>query len=180
MYVTLPEELSHAQRSLVTLIEKRVFSPTLIQEWGVPKSYIIALYRTAIGRIRPSYMAIYTLRSRIAPVNWYYTEQEAVPGAVPFTALYAAGGDMFREKVMRDETAALRELAGIREARNLSLLCRNYNIEYKRLSQCVLKRVKEDGSRGYHQRPAYDIVKALRERIHPDLWYIFPEELITD
>jgi hypothetical protein len=138
---------------------------------------MMLLYKAAIGRIRPSYMAVYTLRTRIAPVAWYYTEGEALPEAVPFTARYLPGGNAFRTKVMREETAALRELLRLKETRNLSRLCRECRIDYKKLSYCMLKRVKEDGSLRYHQRPAYETVKALRERIHPDLWYIFPDEL---
>jgi hypothetical protein len=123
-------------------------------------------------------MTIYMLRTRIAPAAWYYMERETVPEKVPFTSLYDAGSETLRTKIIHEETAALGELARLKEERVLSRLCQEHRIDYKKASYCLLKRVKEDGSRGYHQRPTYEIVKAFREVIHPDLWYIFPDELV--
>jgi hypothetical protein len=75
------------------------------------------------------------------------------------------------------ETAAHRYFEILREKRALTAFCGKRGLVYSSLSNCVFKRRREDGLWGYRTRPAYRLVKSLREILHPDLWYVFPDEL---
>jgi hypothetical protein len=172
--------ISCAQRRLITLIDKRKISETLIGGWGVPRTQLGNIYRMALGTIPPSYGIIYGLRLTIPPAAWYYGEEEALPRPIPFTPKYPAFGKQAHDAVLHHETAALGIIREIKEQRELSRFCARHGVNYYDVAGCSFKNPKKDGRKGYHQRPSYRMVRLLREAVHPDLWYIFPEELTID
>jgi hypothetical protein len=183
MYPKPVEPVSHARRRLITLIEARRFTFTLT-EWGLSKSVIFASYETALGKRQPTYGVIFALREHIPPELWFYDEAEKPPEPVTAAVFLYSPADKgkrektaLRRKVLRDETAALGKLREIMEKRELSSFAGRHGVKYQDLWQVCNKRKKPDGRYGYHQRVPFRVVKALREVIHPALWYIFPDEL---
>jgi hypothetical protein len=172
--------ISHAQRRLITLIDKRKISETLTGGWGVPRTCLGNIYRTALGTIPHSYGIIYGLRLNIAPVFWYYSEEEPLPRPIAFTPKYPPFGKDAHDAVLRHETAALEIIREIKERRELSRFCALHGVKYYDVAGCSFKNPKKDGPEGYHQRPSYRMIRSLREAVHPDLWYIFPGELTHD
>jgi hypothetical protein len=169
--------ISHAQRRLITLIDERRISKVLIGAWGVPKSYIGNIYRMALNTLPVSYGVIFLLRQQLPPAAWYYDEGERLPQPVPFTPKYPAFGKRVRNKILHHETAALGIIREIKEKRELAYFCKQHRVKYYDVAGCSFKNPKKDGRDGYHQRPSYRMIRLLREAIHPDLWYIFPDEL---
>jgi hypothetical protein len=179
MYRKPEGRITHARRGLISLIEKREYSGTLIKEWEIPPSMALsAIYETALGTILPSYGVIFALRCHIPPGAWYYEEEEKLPGPVPFNPRYPSWGLKSRKKVLRDPTVALLRIEEVKEQRGLSQFCARHGLKYGDLWGCTIKRKKPDGKTGYHQRPPYRVIRALRDVIPPDLWYIFPDELL--
>jgi hypothetical protein len=179
MYPEPVEPVSHARRALIGLIQSRRFTATLAG-WGMGKSVITTAYQMAVGRRRPSYVVIYALREHIRPELWYYDEAEKPLAPVKAAYLHSLAGKRkaaLKKKILQDETAALGVLREIREKRGLPAYARRYGVKYLDLWQVCSKRKKAGGRYGYHQRPPYRVVRALREAIHPALWYAFPDEL---
>jgi hypothetical protein len=177
VYTTPKGPVSHAQRRLITLIGERRISAVLVNNWGVPGNKIGYLYRMALGTKPVSYGAVFLLRRYIPPVSWYYDEEESPPDPVLFTAKYPPFGNEIHEKILHDETAAIGIIRGIKEKRELSRFCTLHKVKYYDVAGCSFKNLKKDGREGYHQRPSYRMIRLLREAVHPDLWYIFPDEL---
>jgi hypothetical protein len=177
MYAKPEGDLSHAQRLLIGLIERRGFTGTLAREWEAPRSMIMIVYETALGRALPSYGVVFGLRRHIDPAAWYYGEDEELPPPVPCAWLYPSFGKKARKKVLRDATAALSRMEEIKGKRELSAFCAAHGVKYADLWACTIKRKKKDGRYGYHQRPPYRVIRALRETVHPALWFLYPDEL---
>jgi hypothetical protein len=183
MYPIPVSPFSHARRALVSLIEARRFTGTLTG-WGMGKAVISTAYQMAVGTKLPSYLIIFALRDHISAELWFFDEDEKPPEPVTAKLKYPPAGPgkirktSLKLKILREETAALVKLREIKERRELSSFAAQYGIKYLDLWQVCTKRKKPDGRYGYHQRPPYRVVKALREVIHPALWYIFPDELI--
>lgn len=163
---------------LVGLIKKRLLTSTLA-DWGAAKSMTAAYYEAALGLREPSFGVIFALRERISPELWFYEEGEELPPPVKAAFLHSgAKKAQLKKKILRDETAALEMLREIKEKRELASFSARYKVDYQVLWGVCSRRRKAGGGYGYHQRPPYRIVKALREAVHPALWYIFPEELV--
>jgi hypothetical protein len=184
MYPIPVSPVSLARRELIGLITARRFTRTLAG-WGVAKPMAFASYETALGKREPSFGVIFALREHVSPELWFYDEGEKPPRPVKVRFQYRSaageGGEsnkiLIREKVLRDETAALKKLGKIMEKRELPAFSREHGVKYLDMWGICSKR-KKAGGYGYHQRPPYRVVKALREVIHPALWYVFPDELI--
>jgi hypothetical protein len=148
------------------------------------KPVISTAYQMALGKKLPSYLIIFALRDHISPELWYFDEDEKPPEPLAAGVKYSLTGPgkirktSLKLKILRDETAALVKLREIMGKRELSSFAAQYRIKYFDLWQVCNKRKKADGRYGYHQRPPYRVVKALREVIHPALWYVFPDELL--
>jgi hypothetical protein len=130
-----------------------------------------------VGKMRPSYGLIFQLREHIAPVLWYYAETEKPPRRKSFTAKCTAYNLAVMRELSTKPTAAHTIFDALREARKLTEFCVLHNIEPSRIRNCTTMNKRKDGVKGYTNRPTYPIVKQLRGIIHPDLWYIFPDEL---
>jgi hypothetical protein len=169
--------ISHAQRRLITLIDKRSISGVLIDTWGIPKTQMGNIYRMALNKLPVSYGVIFMLRRYLPPIAWYYDEQEALPRPIAFVPKHPPFGKKTRDKILHHETAALSIIREMKEKRELSRFCQQYRVKYYDVAGCSFKNPKKDGREGYHQRPSYRMIRSLREAIHPDLWYIFPDEL---
>jgi hypothetical protein len=170
--------ISHGRRILISLIEERKFSPTL-RSWGVTeKSLINFAYEIALGRSDATFFVVFNMREHIRPELWYYDEAEEEPFPVKVKFVYPSTGKAAKRKFIVDETAALERIQGIMERREAGALCASHGIKYYDLWGCCSKRKKANGRYAFHTRPSYHVIRALRDTIHPALWYVFPDELI--
>jgi hypothetical protein len=175
MYVTVSGPVSYARRRLVTLIEERRFTSTA-RSYGVTASNVSSLYRMAVGKIGPSFIMIFNLRRHLAPVEWFYDEDEKLPEKKEFKPLYACFDRRARQHIIRKPTLGAARLEGLILAGELQKLCRAKGLQYRTVYGYAVKRRRHDGIAGYHARPSYSVMRKLRDIIHPDEWFFFPEE----
>jgi hypothetical protein len=177
MLVQVPAVVSHAQRRLITLIEKRRFTRQVRTVYGLSDAFLSRLHSVAVGRMRPSYGIIFQLREHIAPVLWYYDETEKPPKRKSFAAKHTVYNLAVMRELSARPTVAHTVFETLREARKLTEFCVLHNIAPARIRNCTTMNRRKDGVKGYASRPSYPVVKQLRGIIHPDLWYIFPDEI---
>jgi hypothetical protein len=173
--------ITHAQRIFITLLEARQFTRTLVG-WGITKSTVTYIYKIVLGEIPPSYDVVFILREHIGPELWYYDENEEVPNTPKTGTRYylTQRQPAIRKNILQDETVAIREIRKVIEERKLSTFCAIHQVGYGDVRNSCTKRKKPDGMYGYHQRPPYRMIRALRNVIHPRLWYIYPDEIVID
>jgi hypothetical protein len=176
MYVPVPDIVTHAQRKLITLIERRQFSG-VARSYGIRASNIPSLYRMAIGKIAPSFVMMFNLRHYIAPVEWCYDETEGLPERRKFKPKYAYFDRRARQRLIRYPTAAVAYLEDIYLKGGLQGFCGEQGLGYATVYGYAVKRKRHDGVLGYHARPGHRVIRKLRGVIHPDDWFIFPEEI---
>jgi hypothetical protein len=177
MYAKPQGKVSHAQRFLISLIEKRAFTGTLVKDWKVPRKFVMGIYRCALGSQKPTSLAVFGLRKHIRPSWWYYEESETLPCPVDFNEKYPAFGPETNEKILTDETVGIRKIIEIKNERKLARYCLGKGIKYGILCGCIQRYKSNAGKIKFHRRPDYFTIKSLREDINPDLWFIFPDEL---
>jgi hypothetical protein len=175
MLVEVPFPMVYAQRRLVTLIEERKFT-SAARSYGITASNVSSLYRMATGKIGPSYIMIFNLRRHIAPVEWFYDEDEKLPESRRFTPAYTCFDRRARQHIIRYPTVGVARLEGLILAGGLQSLCRANGLQYRTVYGYAVKRWRHDGIAGYHARPSYGVMRKLRDIIHPDEWFFFPEE----
>jgi hypothetical protein len=178
MYVKVPETVSHAQRTLITLIENRKFTYEVINTFKLAKTDIGPLYRIAVNKIRPYYSMIFNMRVFIPPAAWYFKENEQMPVRIPITPLYGGYTVIMRDKIKKDMTTGLQHLEALRRERKLTEFCIVHELKYSAIADCIIPRRGGGGTTAYHRRPGFAVIEKLKRIIHPDYWYIFPEELI--
>jgi hypothetical protein len=177
MLVQVPAVASHAQRRLIALIEKRQFTHEVRTVYGLSDAFLSRLHSVAVGKMRPSYGVIFQLREHIAPVSWYYAETEKLPKRKLFTAKYTTYNLAVMRELSTKPIVAHTIFEMLREARKLTEFCVLRNINAAKIRNCTTMNKRKDGIKGYTNRPSYPIVKQLRGIIHPDLWYVFPDEI---
>jgi hypothetical protein len=177
MYVKIPDVVSHAQRKLITMVEKREYRGYVLS-CGLTLTQSNDLYKTVIGKYTPTYGQIFRLRQFVPPSEWYYDESEELPEPVRFTAKVQGmtGGGKKMGIEATKETVALSWFAGLSKQQRHQFYV-FHNIERAKINHFILKTTRMDGTFGYQSRPNYKLVRSLRETIHPDCWYIYPEEL---
>jgi hypothetical protein len=176
MYVQVPEIVSYAQRKLIRLIEERNFAPAA-RSYGITVSNISSLYRMATGKITPSFIMIFNLRQHIAPVEWFYDEDEKLPEKKKLNPLYTCFTRRFRQHIIRHPTVGIKYLEELFLQGELNGFCRERGLNYSTVYGYSVKRKRYDGVTGYHSRPGYGFIKKVRAVIHPDDWFMFPEEV---
>lgn len=176
MYVQVPDIVTHAQRELIKLIEGRRFAGTA-RSYGIRASNIPSLYRMATGKTEPSFVMMFNLRQYLAPEAWCYDETEKLPERRKFKPKYACFDGRTRRHIILNPTVAAAYLEEIYLNGGLQGFCGEQGLSYAAVYGYAVKRKRYDGIMGYHCRPGYRVIRKLRNVIHPDDWFIFPEEL---
>jgi hypothetical protein len=177
MYAKIPDVVSHAQRKLISMVEKREYRGYVLS-CGLTLTQSNDLYKTVIGMYTPTYGQIFRLRRFFPPSEWFYDEGEKLPKPIKFTpkvqGLDGGGKKMGIEATK--ETVALSWFALLtKQQRHQFYLL--HHIERAKINHFILKTKRMDGTFGYLSRPNYKLVRSLRDTVQPDLWYIYPEEL---
>jgi hypothetical protein len=131
----------------------------------------------ATTKISPSFIIMFSLRQHIAPVEWFYEENEKLPEKKVFKPKYAYFDRRARQHIIRYPTIAVEYLEGLFRRRKLQEFCREQGMRYSTVYGYAIKRKRQDGIMGYGSRPGYGVIRKLRGVIHPDDWFVFPEEL---
>jgi hypothetical protein len=177
MYAEVLGIVSHARRKLIRLIEARRLA-VAARSYGIRVSNIPLLYRMAVGRLDPSFIMIFNLRQHIAPVEWFYDETEKLPEKREFQAKYSGFDRQAWQHIIRHPTVAVAYLEEIFLDGRLPDFCAEQGFRYAAVYRYAAKKKRYDGIWGYPPRPGYKVIREFRDIIHPDDWFIFPEEKI--
>lgn len=175
MYVKIPVPVSHAQRRLIRLIENREFTG-VVRSYGISPSNVTFLYRMATGQRQASFIMIFNLRQHIEPAEWFYDENEKLPKKKRINSQYACFDYRARQHIIKYPTLGVVRLENLFQEGKLQGFCRENGVDYRTLYGHAVQRKRHDGITGYHSRPGYGVIRKLRDIIHPDDWFIFPEE----
>jgi len=139
-------------------IEKKLWNMFLYAKSHVPKKL-------------PNYF-IFMLRNDIQPAKWYTPKNEPVPEKIKFTPKFSA--DVWMTK----RTVGHEKLYEIMKANGHQKVADDFDVPKTQLRNVIGQRFdKITGRRIFKCFPEYHFVRAFKEVIHPDLWFIFPEEL---
>jgi hypothetical protein len=179
MYVKVIENLPVAGRIIVDNIENR----SLVQfiraalpeaDENVITTNHILLYNIVTKGSGYTYERIYTFRNVIPPVYWFYTEDEkdTMPEPVPFKAKHPVSD------IGTIPTIALQYFEDMKSSDKYAIreYCEIHNLDYLYFRNFIDKK-QSKGIRVFKNRPSAKIIKELRDEIHPDKWFIYPDEL---
>lgn len=174
------EITSHALRYFKNLIKERKYFSKAV-EYNLNRTMTEVLYKVVRGQLRPTYGIIFMLRKYIAPCMWYYKETEELPEPVKFESHYEDSFDEYNTE--SKNILAQRKTIGhtyfdiLKENRVMARFCALHNVTLTEAANYVTMRHKKDGTYRYTTRPTIDFISNFKEELHPDLWYIFPDEV---
>lgn len=120
---------------------------------------------------------IFILRTVFEPCSWFYGVEEELPPPIPFTA----NPERSAKDLFIDDTVGkilFRSLA--KNFKTYNMFAETYKLPYANIKNMLTKfkyTYKGVNIIKYKTFATESIIKALRNTIHPDYWYIFPEEL---
>lgn len=174
------EITSHAVRYFRELINERQFNRKCM-EYNVPEMMIQMLYQIAKSHIRPTYGVIFMLRKNISPSMWYYKENEKLPEPITFVSQFEKNYENYDNNT-KNELAQKKTLGHIyfdilKENKVMAKFCSLHNTTLTEAVNFVTMRHHKNGTLRYTTRPTIVFVSKFINEIHPDYWYIFPEEV---
>lgn len=174
---------SHAQVFLKKLSWEKKLSSCIRQSTDFKDETNFKTMKTHLCQIMnhgtvPSYRIIYTYRALVHPIMWFYNHNDPLPEPTKFDS----GRKIYTDDIFEHDSLGMLELkqkkagyaGGYIEMEKGLGLCRST------LSNLCARKKLPDGRKIYRARPTYNIVNALKDIIKPDLWYIFPDELIKE
>ena len=117
---------------------------------------------------------IFRCREQIQPSRWYYqvNEKDIMPEPVKYTPKFDA------EEILNKDSQGHVILRKLIRNTGIEPFAEKYGIDSYKLKNTLYRRKRvTDGKQVFKALPSYHFIRALREVINPDLWYIFPEEL---
>lgn len=168
------ENDTYALRMLKQAAQQKLFWH-FIEELGIPnnrdiKSYVYYYFNGKNASIGSQY--VYMCREKLQPAKWYYKIGEKLPPRIEFTPKFGVEYLQFKESVAHQKFVQLQKeytIANFAKTYGLSVQ-QVKNICYKRYSPYLEKKV-------FKILPPASVITKLRDVIHPDYWFIFPEEL---
>lgn len=174
------EITSHAVRYFKTLVKERSFA-TKAQEFGLTEPQQKLLYNVARGDFRATYGIIFALRNIISPSQWIYNENEKLPEPVKFNPLVEKKFPHYdfdsRNELAKEITLGNIFFNELKERRAMSKFCALHNCEKLEAANFVYMKHHKNGELRYLARPTLPFIKKFREDVHPDWWFIYPEEV---
>lgn len=171
------ESISCAMRYFRALLEQRLFAEYISEELHLSYAQKSSLYQIVVGKVRPTYGIIYFLRDKIAPVKWYYAEQENCPSPIKFDPLHNNYATATRKIFARKKTCGHVFFDILKANRSLTSVCRSHDIQKSVVINYVYMKMGPDKKMRYLCRPTVPFVSTFKDILHPDYWYIFPDEL---
>ncbi|WP_288958402.1 hypothetical protein [uncultured Treponema sp.] len=174
------ETTSHAVRYFKTLVKERSFA-TKAQEFGLTEPQQKLLYNVARGDFRATYGIIFALRNIISPSQWIYLENEELPKPVKFNPLVEKKYPHYdfdsRNELAKESTLGNIFFDVLKEQRAMSKFCVIHNCEKLEAANFVYMKHHKNGEMRYLARPSLPFIKKFREDVHPDWWFIYPDEV---
>ena len=135
------------------------------------------------GKANESYSMIYILREAIPPVWYFYQPEERnlMPEPLEYKPLHKK--TEFYDNKRNVMTCAMRRLfqlpRGRGEENNIQSWCEKRKLNINAVRYCMSRkaRPKEGGAKRFG-KPGLELIRALRDEIHPDEWFIFEDEII--
>lgn len=116
---------------------------------------------------------VFRCRERIQPSRWYYKVTEKLPKQIKFTEKYKDP-----ELILYKPSEAHMRLKKLLMDFGIEKVSEDYDIHIETLKNLIyLRKRRTDGKHVFKTMPSFDVIRKLKDVIHPDLWYIFPEEL---
>lgn len=143
---------------------------------GVPdrRESRLAIFYYLNGKLKfVSNPHIFYCREKMQPSKWYYRVDEKLPERIEFKTKYSVNELMYKESAGHIKFNKMCEeysIQGVADRFGLSIN-QIKNTKYKRMNPMTKKEC-------FKSLPSLSIVLKLRDVINPDLWYIFPEELV--
>ena len=169
--------VSKAIRFFLNLIEKREFTEYLTENFNFTPSQCSHVHSIVTGRVRPTYGVIYALREQIAPVEWYYLENEECPSPISFIPKYTNYSPDTWKDFAKKDTCGHVFFNYIRNANVYTYFCEDNEMEKTFVNNYVYMKKRVNGERRYHTRPSFPFINTIKKELHPDFWYLFPDEV---
>ena len=174
------EITSHAIRYFKTLVKERNFA-LKAQEFGLTEPQQKLLYNVTRGDFRATYGIIFALRNILSPSQWIYMENEELPEPVKFNPLVEKKYPHYdfdsRNELAKESTLGNIFFNVLKERRAMSKFCAMHNCEKLEAANFVYMKHHKNGELRYLARPTLPFIKKFREDIHPDWWFIYPDEV---
>lgn len=177
------EITTHAVRYFKTLVKERSFT-TKVQEFGLTSAQQKLLYDVTCGKIRATYGIIFALRNIISPSQWIYREDENLPEPVKFNSLVEKKYPHYdfdsRNELAKESTLGNIFFNILKERRVMSKFCIMHNYKKTEAANFVYMKHHKNGELRYLVRPTLPFIKKFREEVHPDWWFIYPDEVTKE
>ncbi len=174
------EITSHAVRYFKNLVKERTFaSKTSEYELSDPQQKL--LYNVTRGNFRATYGIIFALRRFISPSQWIYREDEELPEPVKFNPLVEEKYPHYdfdsRNELAKESTLGNIFFDILKERRAMTKFCASHNCEKLEAANFVYMKHHKNGELRYLARPTLPFIKKFRTEVHPDWWFIYPDEV---
>lgn len=169
--------VSHAMQHFRDLVLKRQLADHVKNTLHLSHSQYIFLRKLAAQEKRPTYANIYLLRNEIAPVQWYYDIDTSYPEPIPFTPIYNNYATETRQLFAQKKTCGHLFFDTLKEYKVFEPVCSLHNMKKSTAVNYVYMKKGIDNVLRYPCRPSIWFVSHFIDIVHPDYWYIFPDEL---
>lgn len=174
------EITSYAIRHLKNLIKERKLAK-ISKEYNIPEVTCNMIYQIINNKYRPTYGVIFLLRKYIAPCLWYYNETESFPKPITFESHFEEKYKDYNIKT-KNELAQRKTLGQIyfdilKENMLMARFCTLHNCSYTEAANYVTMRHHKNGTFRYASRPTIQFIDKFKKELHPDYWYIYPDEV---
>lgn len=174
------EITSYAVRYFRNLAKERRFTAEA-KEMGLSVSMTKLLNQIIMGNSRPTYGVIFSLRRQISPAQWVYMESEKLPAPVDFKPVieekYPAYDFPTRNELAKQKTLGHLFFDIIREGQVLTRFCAIHNCPLMEAANFIYMKKNRNGEIRYTHRPTVPFITKFKEAIHPDFWFVYPEEV---
>lgn len=174
------EITSYAVRYFRNLAKERNFS-SKAKELGLSVPQTKLLNQIILGKTRPTYGIIFLLRRSISPASWIYMESEKLPAPVDFKPIieekFPAYDFPARKELAKQKTLGHLFFDIIRERQVLTRFCAIHNCPLMEAANFIYMKKNRNGEIRYTHRPTVPFITKFKEAIHPDFWFVYPEEV---
>lgn len=174
------EITTHAVRYFKNLVRERDFKAK-VQEYGLTEPQQKLLYNVTRGDFRATYGIIFALRNNISPSQWIFKENEELPEPVKFTPLIEKKYPHYdfdsRNELAKESTLGNIFFDILKTRRVMSKFSSLHNCEKLEAANFVYMKHHKNGELRYLARPTLPFIRKFRKDVHPDWWFIYPDEV---
>ena len=174
------EITTHAVRYFKNLVRERDFAAK-VQEYGLTEAQQKLLYNVTRGDFRATYGIIFALRNNISPSQWIFKENESIPKPIKINPIvekkYTHYNFDSRNELAKENTLGNIFFDILKTRRVMSKFCSLHNCEKLEAANFVYMKHHKNGELRYLARPTLPFIRKFRKDVHPDWWFIYPDEV---